>query len=284
MKQTDVKYQTPEYPRQIRLDTTNFCNATCKSCHRFLSQRKGNMPIEMINRVLDDVSRWKEPLSEVIPVNYGEFFLRNNWQTILSMISHKLPKTQITLPTNGSKLNSDVIRDLCKIPTVKLLNFSINGFFDETYEAFMGLPASNIANIEKSILQVKAQRPDIKTWASMVFDPIYQADAERDYFVSYWKNKVDTVWTISASSAARPEKQAIIPRLMPCRSIFSDLVIGYDGKLSSCCWDSSFSMDLGYYSGNAHADWHNPKLEALRRLHNEGRRQEDGLCKNCTSA
>lgn len=284
MKQTEITYQTPEYPRQIRLDTVAACNAMCKSCHRFLSHRKGTMPIQMISQILDDVARWPTPLHEVIPVNYGEFFLRNNWYEILTMISRKLPKTQITVPTNGSLLDTEQVTLLCKIPTVKIVNFSVNAFFDETYEKFMALPPSNIQKIEKAAKLIRLERPDIVTWASMVFDPIYQSDYERDQFREHWKPLVSNVWVLSASSAMRPEKHNIIQHVIPCRSIFSDMVIGYDGKLSSCCWDAPFSLDLGYYSGDAHADWHNPKMEAFRKAHNEHKRNDIPLCAGCTSA
>lgn len=284
MKQTEITYKTPEYPRQIRLDTTTACNAKCPSCHRFLSERHGMMPIDMICKILDDVATWPVPLTEIIPVNYGEFFLRPDWYLILNMITTRLPKTQITIPTNGSLLTGEIIDKLCKIPTVKLINFSINAFFDETYEAFMGFHPATKYHIENAAIRIKLQRPAIKIWASMVFDPAYQSDLERDYFKEYWKTKVDAVWCISASSANRPAKVMVIPRTLPCRSIFSDLVIGYDGKLSSCCWDAAFSLDLGFYSLDAHKDWHNPQLTEMRRLHNEHKRNDIPLCKECTSA
>ena len=283
-KEDEITYHTPEYPRQLRLDTTTICNAFCKSCHRFLTKRSGGLALDMIERILKDVSHWEQPLVEIVPVNYGEFFLCKDWYHILEMVNHSLPYTQITIPTNGTRLNPETIRKLCHIPTVRLLNFSINAYFEETYEAFMGIEASNLERIREAIRMVKALRSDIKIWASMVFDPAYQSDKERDLFVNYWRGKVDAVWVLSASSASRPAKVPIIHRSIPCRSIFSDIVIGFDGKLSSCCWDSGFVMDLGHYSGDLKADWHNPKLEGLRLLHNNHNRNRVLFCSKCTSA
>ena len=283
-RQTDIVYQTPEYPRQLRTDTSTFCNAKCLSCHRLLTARQGILQLSQLDALLSDVARWKVPLSEIIPVNYGEFFAFPGWLSILEAISSKLPQTQITIPTNGSLLNADNVDQLCKVATVRLVNFSVNAYFEETYEKFMGLPVDTIQTIIRAVARIKVQRPDIKTWASMVFDPSYQSDLERDSFKEFWKTKVDAVWTIGASSAGRPDKKVVISRSEPCRSIFSDIVVGYDGKLSSCCWDSAFSLDLGYYSGDLQKDWRNPKLEELRRIHNEHRRNEISLCSQCTSA
>lgn len=284
MKQTELTYVTPKYPQQIRLDTTTACNASCKSCHRFLSTRTGQMPLSLVQKVLDDIQTWEIPLFEIVPVNYGEFFIRAEWRLILETIAHKLPRTQITIPTNGSLLHYSSVDALCSIPTVKIINFSINAYYDETYEAFMGLPAENLTNIARMISRIRTQRNDIKINASMVADPMYQSDYERDKFIQYWSPLVHQVWILSASSACRPDKTPMITRVTPCRSIFSDLVIGYDGKLSSCCWDSAFSMDLDWYTDSIYEAWHNPKLEALRALHNEHRRNEITLCKGCTSA
>ena len=283
MKQTDIIYECPSQPRQLRLDSTTFCNASCLPCHRYLSKRHGEMPSELLLQVLDSASRLPQPLVEIVPVNYGEFMCRSDWLWILQQITMKLPKTQIVLPTNGSLMDRQGVEQLCNIPTLKIINFSVNAFFDETYEQFMGLPASNIQNIRQALSSIRLLRPDILIWISIIADPIYQTDKEKELFKSYWQ-QWGLVWFLSASSAGREGKSPCYPVKVPCRSIFSDFVIGYDGKLSSCCWDSNFSLDLGYFSGDILKDWQNKKLSKLRQLHNEHRRDEVGLCKDCTSA
>jgi len=282
MKQSDIRYEVPPQPRQLRLDTTTKCNAQCVSCHRFLSDRKGEMPRELLVDILDDVSRWGEPLQEIIPVNYGEFFANKDWYWILQMISPKLPHTQIVIPTNGALLTPEMVTKLCEIPSIKIVNFSLNAYFDETYEAFNKLPASNIPKIRNYAMLLRALRPDITIWASMVFDPEYQTDLERDKFKEYW-SPFAAPQILPAASAGRG-KPILTPVIAPCRSIFSDFVVGYDGKLSSCCFDSRFSLDIGEYSGDLKSDWHNSKLEEFRKLHNEHKRAEIGLCKSCTFA
>lgn len=284
MKQTEVTYATPEYPRQLRLDTTTYCPASCLSCHRHLTDRKGRMTLEFLEKILQDVARWGNHLQEVVPVNYGEFFGIKEWYLILNRLAHYLPKTQIVIPTNGYFLDQQKIDQLCRIPTVKIINFSVNAYYDETYEAFTKLPASNIGNIIKSIAQIKTQRPDIQVWASMVSDPSYQTDRERDEWLKFWGVLANKAWVLSASSACRDGKKVIIPNKLPCRSIFSDIVIGFDGKLSSCCWDAGFTLDLGSYQGDLKKDWKNAKLENLRQTHNEHQRDEYEICAECTSA
>jgi len=249
-----------------------------------MSTRKGEMPMNDIVRILDDVSKWQIPLYELVPVNYGEFLLRKDWYEILSMITTKLPKTQIVLPTNGSTFTVSNVERLCHIPTMHLINFSINAYFDETYKEFMNMSPKVLTMIERACKILRALRPDIKLWASMVSSPRYQTDIERDMFKKHWSDKVDMVWVINAASAGRDPDKPLIRNSVPCRSIFSDIVVGYDMKLSSCCFDSAFHLSLGEYSGDLKRDWHNKELTELRRKHNENERKDTDLCRECSFA
>jgi len=242
------------------------------------------MPFNLLMQIIKDVSQWDVPLQEIIPVNYGELLCHKDWSWILQYITHHLPFTQIVLPTNGALLNNERVGVLCQIPTLKVINFSINAYFEETYEAFTGLKAENLQRIEQTIKQVQIERKDITLWASMVFDPEYQTDLERDLFIKHWREQGVTPQILPAASAGRVGKRPYNPVLSPCRSIFSDIVVGFDGKLSSCCFDSNFHLDLGQYSGNLLKDWKNAKLGHLRALHTSHRRMEVDLCRQCTFA
>ena len=278
----NIVYETPSQPKQLRLDTVgNNCNASCLSCHRRLSKRTGKMPMDMIRRILNDVSSWNQPLNEIVPVNYGELFTRPDWETIITKIAIKLPFTKIVIPTNGSLLNEKAVRFLCSVPTLYVINFSVNAYFAETYEYFTGLKAEVIERIKTFVMLISQLRKDVTIWVSMVYDPEYQPQLDKDFFMEYWSHSPAVPQLLAAASAGR-KVRTIAPLKIPCRSIFSDFVIGFDGKLSSCCFDASFNLDLGYYSGDAKKDWLNPKLQRLRELHNAQQREEYELCRTCS--
>jgi len=282
-----IKYSTPAQPRQVRLDTVaNICNALCPSCHRHNTARKGVMPKDMVKRIIDNISNWRNLLVEVIPVNYGEFFLYEHWEWLLNEIAEKLPKTNIVIPTNGSKIDDDLLEIIIKIPNIRIINFSVNAYFRETYTQFMGFSQKIMDGIKNACISLRLARPDISLWVSMVHSPIYQTDLERDLFIDYWKPYA-IPQIINAASAGRSDNKPLYPVKLPCRSIFSDFVIGYDGKLSSCCFDAGFILDIDYlqtYHGNILEAWRNPKIEELRNDHNQGRRTKYGLCAKCSFA
>lgn len=284
--ESELKYPTPSQPRQVRLDSTSFCNASCLSCHRVLSQRKGEMPRDLVMNLLEDISQWEQPLDEIVPVNYGEFFLYKNWFWLLQQIEKKLLATRIVIPTNGSLLTVKTVEKLATIKNWDLINFSINAFFDETYKRFTGLEPSVLTKFPQLMLKIRELRPDVTIWASMVFDPIYHTEIERDLFIEAWK-QFAFPQVLTASSAGRADNKPLYRTSLPCRSIFSDFVVGYDGKLSSCCWDSNFFIDLGYlqdYGGDILKAWNNEKFKELRRLHNAGQRSSVSLCRVCSYA
>mgnify|MGYP001571625525 CR=1 FL=1 len=277
-----LKYYVPEQPRQVRLDTTTNCNAFCLSCHRFLKPaRKGQMPISMAKDILKSIAGWSSPLQELVPVNHGELFLYSRWAELLALVDNILPNTRVVIPTNGSLFTRDVVLELSRQKCVKLINFSINAFLPETYKCFTGLPATTPDLIREAAILLIRIRPDITLWFSMVYDPLYQSEMEKDLFIQEWR-KLGTPQIIPASNCDRQKQEIEVS--LPCRSLFSDLVIGFDGKISSCCFDARFWLDLGQLDGAVLSAWKSPKLEELRKLHNEGRRSEVNLCKRCSFA
>src|SRR3990167_2386847 len=262
-----IKYDTPHQPLQIRIDSTSRCNASCLSCHKFLSHRVGEMSLDAIRSVLQDIATWREPLAEICPVNYGEFMIRSDWFEILNMIATILPNTRIAFATNGSLFQNDTAQKLCSIPTLKWINFSVNAQFTETYKKFMGFPPEIAQRIEQSIAEIKVLRKDIITVVSMVFDPQWQTQLERDKFVDYWKDKSYLV--INSATCCNLPFRKITQNTIPCRSVFSDIVIGYDGQIATCCFDPSFTIDLGNIKdyGGVLGAWNSEKFKKLRELH-----------------
>lgn len=276
-------FETQTQPRQIRLDTTTTCQAKCLTCHRHMTERKGTMNLDKAKRIIDDIASWKEPLKEIVPVNYGEFFLYPQWAELLDYIQSKLPNTQIVIPTNGAVLTKPAIEKLAGIKTLRIVNFSVNAMFKETYEQFMGLPFETTQKIATHIKRLRELRPDITIWISCVADPIYQTQFEIEVFKAYWAS-FGQVQILPNVTCGRPDKRVVIHNTQPCRSIFSDMAIGFDGKITCCCFNPGFDLDLGVYTGDAKKDWLNPKLKEFRALHNTGRRQEIELCKECSHA
>jgi len=282
-----VKYTLRDQPRQVRLDTMNYCNARCIPCHlNWQTREKGRMKWKMLQAVLEDIATWPRPLEELVAVQFGELFCRKDWYDILRQVEERLPQTAIALPTNGAFLDDEVVKELASIRTLKWLNFSINAFFRETYEAFTGLKVDTVDRIKRAAELLRVLRPDLVTCASLVFDTTYQTEMERDLFVEFWRPLVSVVSINPAAYAGSLLKKPAIPVKTACRSIFDGLVVLYDGKVvTGCCWDSSGELEIGSFPEQSLLEiWRGKALKGLCSLHNVGRREEIKLCASCTFA
>jgi len=244
------------------------------------------MSIKLLEKILNELKNWEKPLEEVVPVNFGEFFLLENWYELLRLIEKKLPQTKIALPTNGSFFNDELVRKLADIKTLKWVNFSINAFFKETYEAFTGLKAETIDRIKEAIVMLRYLRPDIITCASMIFDTNFQTEMERTFFIRLWSPLASLIPINPAAYCNSPLEKPLIPSKTACRSIFDGLTILYDGKVvTGCCFDANGVLEVGNANEEKLLDiWTGGRPGALQYLHNEGRRGEIELCSRCSFA
>ncbi|TET41294.1 MAG: radical SAM/SPASM domain-containing protein, partial [Dehalococcoidia bacterium] len=188
--------------------------------------------------------------------------------------------------TNGFFLSDEVVRKLASIKTLKWLNFSVNAFFKETYEAFTGLKAETIDKVKRANDRLKARKPDVTTCVSMVFDTTFQTEIERDIFVRFWEPLASTVSINPAAYCNSPLKSPTIPVKLACRSIFDGLTVLNDGTVvTGCCFDASGELIVGDFNNQTLTEiWRGEKLRQMCELHDKGRRGEIELCSRCSFA
>lgn len=282
-------YPTPLQPKQVRLELSALCNAHCFPCHGHgqypMARPKGHMTFTLVEKCVQDIKKFPSVLSEIVPTGYGELFLHPQWVKIIEYIARELPRVRMVIPTNGTLLKDGVIETLCRIPTLKLIDLSVNAFLPETYRAFCKLPPDNLARIEEAAKKIRQLRPDITLWISAVHDATYQSPKEIELFTQHW-SKYGIVQVNEASYARIPNKEPLIPVKLPCRSLFSDIVILWDGKVvTGCCFDAEGELFIGDITKDTILDlWHSKSYTKIRNLHLNNMRESLLLCRGCTFA
>ena len=282
-----ISYSTPLVPRQLRIELTSFCNAHCHPCHRHLMLRKpSHMDWNLVEKVVNEASQLPERLQEIVLSDFGETMLYPAWERATQLVARKLPFTRLVLPTNGTLLTDEVVEKLARLPTLKLVNLSINAYLPETYTAFHKLPASNLKVIEAAAVRLRKLRPDIILWLSMVRAAEYQSEKEVELFREHW-SKFGQVQINQANYAGVPGREPLTPVNLPCRSLFSDLVVLAEGQCLSCCFVAEPLPEL--VVGDASREslmeiWHSRGFGEIRQLHLTGRRAELEICRSCTFA
>ena len=272
-------YESPN----LHLEVTAKCCARCVFCgYRYIKRKKGEMSRELISKILDELAGWEKPMKEIVPVHYGEFFLRKDWFEILKEIEEKLPNTSIAIPTNGYPLEIDDAAKLAQISTLKYLSFSVYAFFDETYERLIGLPAENMEKISKLINVLMPLRNDLRIAVGTTNTPPFMTDYENGLFKERWKDLAQT-HVIIANKQINPELQKTFPYPISCFTIFGSMAILWDGKAVACCFDPNGELEVGDACKEKVLDiWRGERMKELQRKHMEGLRDEIELCKSCT--
>ena len=284
-----MTYTTPLVPRQVRLELGNHCNAHCLSCHGHsplhpMTRPKGNMSRELVAKCLEDIRAMPQPIAEIVCSNYGETMCHPDWYELMELVARGLPRTPLVFPANGVLLADGRLELLCRIRTLALVNFSVNAYTPELWEAFHGLPARHLETVKAAVVRLRQLRPDVTVWLSMVRDPSLQSPREEELFREFW-GQYGIVQMNVASYAGWPGKEPPIPVKLPCRSIHSDLVVLWDGRISSCCFDANGELIFGDATKQTLLDcWHSAEFNKLRQLHNTGHRDEVPLCRSCTFA
>ncbi len=265
-----------EYP-YLHLETYGFCNARCVFCgYRSMTRPKGKMSMQLIDKILDEVSSWKQPCREIVPVHYGEFFLNPDWHLILQKINEKLPNTKIAVPTNFSCIDENVI---AKLKTVKnlLLSFSAYAYFDETYERLIGLPKENLHRLRGLLEALSGSGVTVSLGASANII----SDLERDLLTQQYGSLISfhnltTNKDINGNCANNPID-------VPCSMIYGCMVILWNGEVCACCYDPNGRNIVGDVNKQSVLEvWRS--MDGLRELHRTGKRGTIELCGSCSYA
>jgi radical SAM protein with 4Fe4S-binding SPASM domain len=74
------------------------------------------------------------------------------------------------------------------------------------------------------------------------------------------------------------------PNQAPCSWLWTSLVVLWDGRVVPCCMDYDAKAVLGNIKAQSLAEIFNAEpMQALRRLHVEGRVNESSLCRGCSA-
>lgn len=271
-----------QYPA-IHLDTYSYCNAKCIFCgYHTMTRPKGIMSMDTLHYVLDEIAGWNTPLTEIVPIHYGEFFLNPDWLYVLQCIESKLPHTTIAIPTNGSVLDDDKIDELVKIKTLNYISFSVYAFFEDTYQKVIGLNPNVLRQIENAIRKIAELRPDIRVEAGMSYNIPEVPECELSLLQHMWDGQSE-FHPMASNLQVNTKHMRDCQNPFPCLNIFLSMIVLWDGRISLCCYDPNGETIVGSIHENTILDiWHGDKVKLYQSLHNDGRRSEIQLCGSCS--
>ena len=274
-----------EFPKQVIIETTAFCNQKCIHCaHKSLKRKKGNMSMLLYKKIIDEIAL-EAPNTEVWMAYYGEALLLKYRLFYMIHYAKKNGLTNVVLNTNAMLLNREMSEMLIDSGLDRFI-ISMDGFTKETYEKIRvgGVYEDVLANALR-FLEILKARETAKPLFEMQFSVMEENEHEVQAFNQFWKSKgVNVKNRPKASWAGRIEAKNLDPSKVrvPCKWALNHGAILWDGRFVACGVDSEGLFIAGNVKESTIDEIWNTTHKNFRQVHLEKRWKElPEVCKNC---
>jgi hypothetical protein len=278
MVHSSVRSETPPFPRQIQIETSNICNHACSFCaYPAMKRPHRHMDRELFRRIVSEAYALG---AREIGLFAGAEPLACKWLEEHIAYCQALGYEYMYISTNGSLGTPARFRALIDAG-LSSIKFSINAGTRETYRQVHGrdnfdLVIANLASIAE--YRRICGRPIYLGVSFVGMDNAAEEFSKLKELVSPW---VDELLFYEANNqSGQVEGLPLVP-FTDCSLPFNKLHISVEGFIKACCndYDNLLAVDEIAEIGLA-AAWHSPRFRQLRRRHLDDR-LEGTLCGKC---
>lgn len=282
-------------PQSVTLETVLTCNAKCKMCAHSEKRMAGEMSMELFEKLCAEIKNMG--LGHVSLSLYGEPFTDKHWMDRIRHIRQR--NLTYDFFTNGSLLRQEQYEEMFALGGWKYVNFSINGFTPKVYEQLTPpLKRDVVYKKVEMFLKRKLLLENSYPTTSISCVQTKENFDERSDFLKYWKSKdgVDFVvfadcsdWLSEVENISAENRNKYLPMntwLPPCRSIWENVYVYYDGRVAPCCMDP---VGRNLIIGNANREtlseiFMGDPLVKVRTMRKNNRRSNHSVCGRCRVA
>jgi len=215
----------------VQIEPTNICNLRCRHCTTQKGPnktKKGFMSLELFKKIIDD----NPQITCLILTLNGEPLVHRK---IFDMIRYARDKgIYVSIYTNGMLLNDKNIPRIFE-SGLSEITFSMEGI-GEYYEHNRGKPYEKIESIINKVLEERNKRgsPLIVVVNATFDEDIRHANIVKET----WEGIVDYVMFEPLMGGSREQ------RTIPCRTLWRNLVVMWNGDVVPCCVDMYGNVPL----------------------------------------
>ncbi len=217
---------------EIRIETTNHCQANCKICpHDQMTRRQETMSFHSFSYIVSRLVKYKPETVSLFGM--GEPLMDKGLIAKIDFCTDNGLDTFIT--TNASLLDLEVINSLIKAG-LTMIRFSLHAEVDKIVQE------RNIANFI-STNQVKFDN-QVEVHVSVVFE---EETLSIENIIKHWEPHVDYLEIWKPHNWAGAKTYRIIDRKKnTCgRPFCGPLQVNVDGSVMICCFDYNSEMTIG---------------------------------------
>lgn len=272
------------FPRKINFSLQEgVCNERCPKCfvhgtnNHGEKKNAGTMPQEQIVRLLAEAA----PHSSIVsPSFFSEPMVAKNFNFFIR--EAKKNRLPVNLCTNGVLLDETMSAFLLDMD-VALLSISIDASTRDTFRKVRGV--DKFDQVVANVLRFLEMRDGAKRPRVTVSFGIEDANrAEKQGFLDYWIERVDCVKIYGVYDRdKRLYEGGAPPTRLPCREVFDQLNVYFNGTALMCCLDGRATTNLGdIFKNGIGAVWNSEAYGTLRARHLADDYSELPFCRDCT--
>jgi hypothetical protein len=279
------------FPKTIRIETTNGCNAKCIICpHSEMDRKIYNMNDELFHRIVSECADNKVDTLHLH--NFGEPLLDKKIADRISLCK-KLGIRRVKIFTNGALLNEEKGRALIEAGLDEI-KISFDGANKEEFERIRApLKYEDVVSNVIKLVEMRDELYKGKDKKRLKIEVTCSSTTDKDQTMSALAEHVDgfsfgkihnwATWDSSAVSDAQPRSGS----RKPCARVWRTFTILSNGQVALCCLDYDGKFVLGNLSDPSQTIskiWRNANYAHVRACHSQGRQEEIPLCANCAKS
>lgn len=289
------KHLSREFPSQIIVDLTQFCDLACIHCPHSTFKKSGafsgaHLDISLHKKLIDEVASDGRDVCQYIRYTAnGEPLLHPRFNEIIEYAG-KYANTKINVTTNGSLLTEKKAKTLLDAG-VNIFDISLDAYYNETYKKIRikGDLKKNRQNVIGLINLIKKEKYKAKLVVSYVEQPLNIN--ETDLFKNFWEEAGADFVVIRKLHSAAGAKTTIKKKMdlaladidrKPCLYPWERLVITPEGDIGFCpaAWTGE-SHFVKFKDTTIKEAWQSDFMKDLRKAHLDNNYSCHGFCGNC---
>lgn len=273
-----------EVPFRVMIENTNFCNANCVFCtHRKMERAKGIIEFSLFRNIIDECKSLG--INYITIYGFGEPLIDTNFPKKVEYAKSKGIE-RVTTNTNGFLLDDKKSLEIINAGLDEIC-ISIDAATSGTYKKIQrGL---NFNTVEKNILSFIRLRDRLgqeKPIVILSYVEFEMNKRETTQYISKWKNVVDYVSISQIHNWAGDVKVSNISNSTevryPCRLLWTDMVVNWNGDVPLCCIDYEGKLILGNVKTLSLKEiWSGKQLMKIREHHKNREFDKISLCARC---
>jgi len=277
------------FPNRITVEVSNDCNIACTFCNRQkMCIDSGYMKDELFYKIIDEAAEHL-PV-KLVPFFRGEPLMHPNFVDLIRYAKSK-GIGPIQMASNALLLDDKMQDDLIEAG-IDYISFSLDTTDEEIYSQSriygdLALSAQNVENMGAKCKARRKQGLSAPTLQVSTIELEQYKPAQKD-FIEKWLKHVDIVRIYEVHDEyGRLVDPEVRKRLgdfdhqLPCRKIFTDMIIYRDGKIALCNYDWDEKRMIGDVSKTSLQEaWNSAEFEKIRQMHLTGK-FDDSICSKC---